>query len=36
VATFGESAPGEDLFEHFGLTAGRLADEVRRVLDRSA
>ena len=27
---FGESAPGPQLFEHFGLTAARLAAEVER------
>ncbi len=32
IATFGESAPGKDLFAHFGFTPERVADEVRRVL----
>jgi transketolase len=32
VATFGESAPAKDLYAHFGLTAARVADEVRRLL----
>ncbi len=26
IDTFGESAPAKDLFEHFGMTAGRVAD----------
>ena len=30
VDTFGESAPGPDVFEHFGLTASNLADLVER------
>jgi transketolase len=33
VATFGESAPGKVLFEHFGITAERVAAAVRRVLE---
>jgi transketolase len=32
MATFGESAPAKDLYAHFGLTAARVADEVRRLL----
>jgi transketolase len=28
VDSFGESAPGAQLYEHFGLTAQRLAEEV--------
>ncbi|MCG5532429.1 transketolase [Halorhodospira sp. 9621] len=30
--TFGESAPGPELYEHFGLTADSVADAGRRVL----
>ncbi|MDZ4400295.1 transketolase [Hydrogenophaga sp.] len=29
---FGESAPAKDLYPHFGITAGRVADEVRALL----
>ncbi len=32
ISTFGESAPGKDLFAHFGLSPERVADEVRRVI----
>ncbi len=32
VATFGESAPGKALFEHFGVTSARVADAVRELL----
>jgi transketolase len=32
VASFGESAPAKDLYAHFGLTAARVADAVRRLL----
>ena len=31
IDTFGESAPAAALFEHFGLTARAVVDEVRRV-----
>jgi transketolase len=31
VDTFGESAPGPKVYEHFGLTAGRLADVAQSV-----
>ena len=30
IASFGESAPAKDLYEHFGITAERIADAVRR------
>jgi transketolase len=33
VDSFGESAPAPALFEHFGLTAAKLAARVREVLD---
>ncbi|MFN4089639.1 MAG: transketolase [Alphaproteobacteria bacterium] len=29
IGTFGESAPGEELYEHFGITAGAVADAAR-------
>ena len=29
---FGESAPGDRLFEHFGFTAGHVADEALAML----
>jgi transketolase len=32
VASFGESAPAKDRSAHFGVTAERVADEVRRLL----
>ena len=32
VDTFGESAPGPEVFEHFGLTASNLADLVERAV----
>jgi len=32
IATFGESAPAKDLYAHFGITAERVADAVRRTL----
>ena len=31
IACFGESAPAKDLYAHFGLTAERVAEAVRRV-----
>jgi transketolase len=34
VDTFGESAPAPALFEHFGLTAARLAARVTEVLQQ--
>ncbi len=34
IDRFGESAPGEQLFEHFNLTAANVADTVRMVLAR--
>jgi len=30
IDRFGESAPGPQLFEHFGFTPERIADVVRR------
>jgi transketolase len=36
IASFGESAPAKALYEHFGLTAQRLADAVRRVAGAAA
>ncbi len=35
IDTFGESAPAEQLFEHFKLTADNVADTVRVVLSRA-
>jgi transketolase len=32
MSTFGESAPAKDLYAHFGITADRVAQEVKRVL----
>ncbi len=32
IASFGESAPAKDLYAHFGITAQRVADEVRRLI----
>ncbi len=32
MATFGESAPAKDLYAHFGITAARVAGEVRALL----
>jgi transketolase len=36
IATFGESAPGKRLFEHFGLTSARVAEAVRGVIESNA
>ena len=36
IDTYGESAPAGVLFEHFGLTAAKLADTVRAVVARKA
>jgi len=36
IDAFGESAPAGALFEHFGFTAGNVADTVREVLRRRA
>jgi transketolase len=33
---FGSSGPAEELFEHFGFTAGKVLDTARRVLAASA
>ena len=32
MASFGESAPAKDLYVHFGITAARVADEVRALV----
>jgi transketolase len=32
IASFGESAPASDLYRHFGITAARISDEVRRLV----
>jgi len=34
MTTFGESAPAKDLYAHFGITAARVADEVRTLVRR--
>jgi transketolase len=36
IATFGESAPARDLYAHFGITTGRIVQEVRRLTHRSS
>ncbi len=36
IASFGESAPAEELYAHFGITAARVAQEVRRLARRKA
>ncbi|MFW6191030.1 MAG: transketolase-like TK C-terminal-containing protein, partial [Thiohalospira sp.] len=32
IDTFGESAPGGDLYEHFGLTTPKVVEAVKSVL----
>ena len=32
ISTFGESAPAQDLYRHFGITAERIVQQVRRLL----
>ncbi len=32
IATFGESAPAKDLYQHFGITAGNVVEAVRRLV----
>ena len=34
MTTFGESGPYKDVYEHFGITAERIAERARAVLDR--
>jgi transketolase len=36
IATFGESAPAKELYQHFGITAGRVADAVRTLAHRAS
>jgi transketolase len=36
IASFGESASAQDLYAHFGITAARVAQEVRRLVRRNA
>ena len=31
METFGESAPASDLYKHFGITAGAVAEAVKKV-----
>ena len=35
IASFGESAPAKELYSHFGLTAERVVDAVRKLVHRS-
>jgi transketolase len=35
ISSFGESAPAKDLYQHFGLTAGRVAQAVRTLAHRA-
>jgi transketolase len=34
IASFGESAPAKDLYQHFGITAERVVEAVRALLHR--
>ncbi len=34
MTTFGESGPAKDVYEHFGITAGRVADQARALVKR--
>ncbi len=36
IATFGESAPAKDLYQHFGITSTRVCDAVRTLVHRAA
>ena len=36
IATFGESAPAKDLYQHFGITSARVCDAVRTLVHRAA
>lgn len=36
IASFGESAPAKELYQHFGITAGRVADAVRTLAHRAS
>ncbi|MEE9583081.1 MAG: hypothetical protein V3W01_00280, partial [Dehalococcoidales bacterium] len=36
IDRFGASAPGGVIYEQFGLTAQRMADEARRLLEKGA
>jgi transketolase len=36
IASFGESAPAKDLYQHFGMTGSRLCDAVRTLVHRAA
>ena len=33
MSSFGESAPANDLFEHFGITAAAVVEQLRSLLD---
>jgi transketolase len=34
IATFGESAPAKDLYQHFGITLEHVCEEVRQLIAR--
>ena len=36
IASFGESAPAKDLYQHFGITPARVCDAVRTLVHRAA
>jgi len=36
MASFGESAPAKDLYQHFGITSARVCDAVRTLVHRAA
>jgi len=36
IASFGESAPAKELYQHFGITAARVADAVQTLVHRAA
>ena len=36
IASFGESAPAKDLYQHFGITAEAVAQAVRRLVRERA
>jgi transketolase len=36
IASFGESAPAKDLYQHFGITSARVCDAVRTLVHRAA
>jgi transketolase len=36
IASFGESAPAKDLYQHFGITSARVSEAVRTLVHRAA